>query len=1295
MLTKARLTVCFVSVLILTHQDAFGADWPTYLHDTGRSGSTTEELKLPLKQQWTYSTPSAPRRAWAGPEGRTVEGKELRDRVKFDDALQVAVVGDSLFFGSSVDHQVYCLDTRSGKIKWSYYTGAPIRLAPTVTGGRVYVGSDDGFAYCLNADDGNLEWQQRLGPADEWIIARGEMISRWPVRTGILVDNGIAYFGAGVFPHENVYMGAIDAHSGNYVWRNDKISHTDAGRNDLSPQGYLLATNDRIFIPSGRSRPKSVNRKTGKLSGGGSTSLKFTQTIVAGSDAVIADGRLHTFSLGTRMAVVGEESFAATGTYVMRMNRKKFAGANGTRGSLASAIRSLSSKLRKEKDKDKIAAIKQQIADKQDQIQAIENVGITWKTKCDAEAALVVCGNLVIAGETNRVTAFGLEDGTEKWTAEVDGDARGLAIANNRLFVSTTSGKIYSFSAASSDATESVAKNRHENPFPNDKWTQVYQSAAEQILKQTNVASGFCLVVGSEHGRLAYELAIRSQLKIYGIEPNAEKVQASRRALSAAGLYGHRVTIHQADFSRIPYSNYFANLIVSDRMLFTGEIPGKPANISRHLKPAGGVICLGRPENAPAIADSKGAVVKWLGGMQLSDQSETTSMGPWTQLVRGTLPGAGNWSHQYAEPGNTANSGDKRVQGGIGVLWYGDPGPDQMVNRHQGAVGPLVVNGRLFVQGTDSLLAYDTYNGQFLWKHENPKAVRTGVFQNRAPGNLAASDDSLFHMIRDKVIEHDAATGKIKARHSLPASVDSKTHDWGYVAVRDGHLIGTATIREVIERAQRRRGNPGSAATDAIFAIDTKTGKHLWTYTGKSIAFQTIALGPDRVFFIDSSVTSEQRAAILRQDKTELKSLTGDAAKLAEDRMKKKDLRLAVALDARTGKKLWSEAVDVTDCSNIGIGGGKLTLMYSDGVLVLCGANANGHYWKQFVSGEFKRRRLVALSGEDGYKLWAKDANYRHRPIVVGGQIIAEPWAFDLKTGEQKMRKHPLTGKEVPWSIMRPGHHCGMLTGSDNMLMFRSGYTGFYDLKADAGTRHFAGHRLGCWINAIPTNGLVVIPEASAGCVCMFSIASTIVMEPRKPRRPWSLYSGVGAVTPIQQMSLNFGAPGDRRDSRGKLWLAYPRPIPNTRLETSLDVKFKFETQFLPPGGFFSDDGDRTVASESDLTWVAASGGRGLMRCTIPLLGKGDKPADYSVRLVFASEQDDKPNQRVFDVKLQGKTVAENMDVVALASDGVVVREIDGVRVTDNLLIELVPSAKKPAPNQLPILSGIDVQRKN
>ena len=79
------------------------------------------------------------------------------------------------------------------------------------------------------------------------------------------------------------------------------------------------------------------------------------------------------------------------------------------------------------------------------------------------------------------------------------------------------------------------------------------------------------------------------------------------------------------------------------------------------------------------------------------------------------------------------------------------------------------------------------------------------------------------------------------------------------------------------------------------------------------------------------------------------------------------------------------------------------------------------------------------------------------------------------------------------------------------MMFFRSGFIGYYDLYEDSGTRHFAGQRLGCWVNAIPGNGLVVIPEASAGCVCLFSITSTVVLEPREDRDPaWGIYSVAG-----------------------------------------------------------------------------------------------------------------------------------------------------------------------------------------
>ena len=492
---------------------------------------------------------------------------------------------------------------------------------------------------------------------------------------------------------------------------------------------------------------------------------------------------------------------------------------------------------------------------------------------------------------------------------------------------------------------------------------------------------------------------------------------------------------------------------------------------------------------------------------------------------------------------------------------------------------------------------------------------------------------------------------------------------------------------DAIDARERRRGRKTTDATDAIFAIDLKTGKHLWEYQGQSISHRTIALGPDRVFFVDSTITSEQRAEILRQDKSALETLTGKDREIAEDRLKKTDLRRAVAIDARTGVQLWSNPVDVTDCSEIGIGGGMLTLMYQNDTLILCGANANGHYWKQFVAGEFSRRRLVALSAGDGYKLWAKDANYRHRPILVGNKVLAEPWMFDLQTGAQQTRKHPITGEDVPWSIMRTGHHCGMLTGADSgMIMFRSGFTGFMDLEQDAGVRHFAGHRLGCWVNAVPANGLVMIPEASAGCVCLFSIASTIVLEPREARRPWAIYSSVGTTTPVQQLALNLGAPGDRKDAHGTVWLSYPRYT--AYQETSLDVKLDLRPQFSDGGGYQNVNENSTGVSNTQTPWLYTSWAQGLNELTLPLLGKDDQPATFSVQLHFADAREAATGVSIFDVQFNGTTVLT--DVTLTSTNGkaaaAIVHDVKDVNVTDYLRITLVAKQGVPLLNAVKVL---------
>jgi hypothetical protein len=68
----------------------------------------------------------------------------------------------------------------------------------------------------------------------------------------------------------------------------------------------------------------------------------------------------------------------------------------------------------------------------------------------------------------------------------------------------------------------------------------MYRTAAAEILERTKQTRGFCLVIGSEDGRLAFELAKQSKLRVYGVEPDAKKVARSREALDRSGYYGSK-----------------------------------------------------------------------------------------------------------------------------------------------------------------------------------------------------------------------------------------------------------------------------------------------------------------------------------------------------------------------------------------------------------------------------------------------------------------------------------------------------------------------------------------------------------------------------------------------------------------------------------------------------------------------------------------------------------------------------------------------------------------------------------
>jgi len=393
------------------------------------------------------------------------------------------------------------------------------------------------------------------------------------------------------------------------------------------------------------------------------------------------------------------------------------------------------------------------------------------------------------------------------------------------------------------------------------------------------------------------------------------------------------------------------------------------------------------------------------------------------------------------------------------------------------------------------------------------------------------------------------------------------------------------------------------------------------------------------------------------------------------------------ALEAATGARAWERPLDLGGCRRVGKGGGNLFAMAARGVLVLAAACTDGHYWEQFFRGDFARRRVVALSAADGRPLWSRTLGYRIRPLIVGDALIAEPWAFDLETGEPRTRVHPVTGQRTPWQFARPGHHCGPINACPQALFFRSYSVGYYDLRGDGGTMHFAGQRPGCWMNIIPAGGVVLVPEASSGCMCAFPNMCTVALQPREEGGGWRLASAAGAATPVKELALNLGAPGDRKAADGTLWLGYPRP------SGALVFPLKLETRLLPRGGFYDRGG--TAVAGTDLPWVFSSGCRGLFRCGVPLVGEGEPPALYTVRLGFSDPDQEAAGRRVFDVRLQGKTVLTDFDVARAAGgrDAAVVREFKDVEVQGTLVIELVPKGTAAGPESLPLLNAVRISR--
>ena len=1375
----ALCLVAAISLLLgLSRGELSAGDWPTYRGDNQRSGATVEEVKPPLELQWTWISDHPPRPAWPAPS-------EELPRTHADNAFH-AIVGDGLaFFGSSVDDQVTAIDCAAGAVRWTFDTDGPVRFAPAFCDGRLYFGSDDGFVYCLNADDGALIWKYRAGPDDGKVIGNGRLISSWPVRTSVLVDGGEVFFCAGVFPFEGIFVCALGASDGSLIWKNDTVGDRahELEYGGISPQAYLLASSDVVYVPSGRAMPAAFDRKTGEFlfyaspgaKRGGTWALLDGENLVAGDDysgvpyKLAFDAKtgrrgsaVFAWFPGIDMAMTPQSAHVLTREAIYSIDRDAYAKAVARAASLGTKQKELSSlvtELRKKlpqaegleraRLESRLKPLPGQLLALDKEIKKTKASSFRWSRGGKDLSVLILAKGVVYAGGRDTVLALDALSGEELWSAPIDGTARSLAASEGRLLVSTDSGAVACFGPPSGRAPKEIKATSGDSDRSDDPLAELYRTAAAAIAAEAGGTKGYCIVADCGTGRLACELARLTELTILGIETDREKVRAARDRLRAAGLHGARVTVLSADASSLP--PYFANLVVSDAMVRTGRTAFGEKDLARVLRPCGGVWLSCRPQNPGTLS--------------------------WTKTVRGDLEGAGSWTQLYGNPQNTACSGDELVKGPFGVVWFGEPGSEELIDRHGRSTSPVSLDGRVFHQGEEVISAFDAYNGTFLWKRQIAGAVRVRVDVDG--GNLALSRSGLYVAADDKCYRLDPATGETLGVFEIPHQPGDAPARWGFVAVHGKILYGICAEAlknpygapwkdfiaeegdrwlkpdeippEAAERWTAQTGKPqpfGSyqrkypeagqdlymdyhragtlwrsmtdfptwdsqrtprkALTDRVmggnrlFAMDAESGALLWIHKSERIPNISVSIAGEKVFFVESGCSEEERERAFNARSAAIeKGLYEEGAEARLVTPAERDVRFVTALDARTGRVVWRNPADLTGC-----GGDKMGSAYSDGVLAFFGHFSN-HDTGFFLKNELTWRRVAAFDEAAGEMLWSRPLNYLRRPLIVGDRVIIEPRACDLHTGAIVTRSHPITGERVPWEFLRPGHCCSVTSASAHTLFYRSYWAAIYELTGDKGLNLFGAIRPGCWLNMITAGGLMIMPEASSGCTCSFPLRCSLAMahKPEKTTGNWTVFVNHGSSVPVKHLAVNLGAPGDKRDAEGTLWLAWPRP----RVVSSIGygdyaMDFHLKETIASGGGYFRNDYRGAQIDGTEKPWLHVSGCRGLEELIIPLAEETSTAPEgvYTVRVGFCVDRSAAPGAPVFDLSIEDRVVLKDFDPISaegLASGSTrlervaVVREFNGVGAAKTLTVRLVPRDRSMP--HAPVLNFIEVIRED
>jgi len=1114
--------------------------WPVYRHDNGRTGTTSESVDTKnLRPAWILRPSQPPRKAHTGPaKWDAFRGMQpMGEATRFDAVFHPIIVGGHLYYGSSADDAVHCIGTKTGKELWRFTVGGPVRLPPSFHDGKLYFGSDDGYAYCITADKGKEVWRFTPTEGRREVFHDGRLISRWPVRTGVSVESGTAYFAASMIPGNESFLCAVDAKTGKPEGEGRMVRETQPGQTYM---GMMALDGRFLAAPQGRNGGHGF-----RIPG-----FVPAQGTGAGCFVMLAGGHLAS-GPGTGGVVMNDWSLTGPSQHRTHVGRFEGCYVGGTAYLIAHRA-----------------------------ITAFKRKG--WKPAWHVRAncrTIIAAGRNLFIGADGEVRAHTTTNGKQVWKAKVWGKVDGLAVANGALYAATTDGLIYCFRPDAKPAADPYVKvlpGKREGlkggkPTPSQAGVTAgpyleFTGPTEAVVRWKTEEPSPTVLEGAkgvvlhrdEKKKLVHEVRLSNlrPMANYGLKVLAlldgEPSEAPLHTIDT--LYNY--TAPAFDSVASPYPDdalskaceaavkEIIRLSSADRgiCIVVGSGDGRLAfEIARRTK----LFVIGLEKDPAKVAAARAALQKTgCYGVRVSFQRVKS----YDELV--TVPSScANLvvSQAFLAGGKPVGRAAEicrilRPLGGVAVV--GQPGKGPTLDRKQLEAWLAPASLKKEIKADGGLWAVirrpDPLPGSGEWSHQYGNATNAAYGGETLQGARKVSDLSIQWLGRPGPRHH--ADRQVRKPAPLVRNGRLFCQGMGRLTALDifnGVVLWSLEIPGLNRYNMPREGGNYCADDDHVYVVHDGRCWKIGARTGKVVRmFGTVNLTGRA---LDPAWSHVALAGGLLLGSTARKATHfpdywGEGcwydARIGVTTGKICSMSL-FGLDKQTGATKWSYAKGLMLNSSITVGGGRIYFVaISDEKTVgetlannwgrMYGAFPNTRHvaldertgkvlWERPFTGDcgmtafyqaYAGETLVTVgcsrpyfvngfNAKTGKQLWATKVRLdgeghggaTQRPVIVGGKVFLCKTVLGLKTGKKLYDC--------------PRGNCGTASASKHALFYRAGDIAMWQLTGKERPTKITQVRSDCWLSMVPGSGMFLAPEGAGGCRCGGGMRVSVGLIPR------------------------------------------------------------------------------------------------------------------------------------------------------------------------------------------------------